>query len=229
MAPLTAFNKTQDEAKAILAPYLDTLTALNITYDVTYTHTSTYYEYYLTHFGPIPEGFVQVGVAQYGSRLVPLSTFEDNLTEFGQTVRFILDHGVNATFIATDVSPFGGDDFEKNAILPAWRAGGGPVALAIFTTPWSFIPEEWSRMLEYQKLMTDTIMPAIEAITPGSGAYMNEADFLQPNFQTVFFGSKYDRLLDIKKRYDPDDFFYVATGVGSEAWKIEEDGHMCRT
>lgn len=83
-------------------------------------------------------------------------------------------------------------------------------------------------MLAYQKFMTETVMPALEAVTPGSGAYMNEADFLQPNFQQAFFGEKYERLLDIKKKYDPDMFFYATKAVGSEVWSVAEDGHMCK-
>lgn len=105
----------------------------------------------------------------------------------------------------------------------------GPVIHSLVYTPWSFDPAEWEEMLAYQKLMTNTVMPALEAVTPGSGAYMNEADFLQPGFQQAFFGSKYKRLLEIKKKYDPDSLFYATKGVGSEAWTVVEDGHMCRT
>lgn len=96
-------------------------------------------------------------------------------------------------------------------------------------TLWSFDPSKWDQMLAYQRLMTDTVMPALEAVTPGSGAYMNEADFLQPNFQQAFFGDKYERLLAIKKKYDPDMFFYATKAVGSEVWSVAEDGHMCKT
>lgn len=83
-------------------------------------------------------------------------------------------------------------------------------------------------MLAYQELMTDKIMPAMEAVTPGSGAYMNEADFCEPNFHNAFFGSKYERLLAIKNEHDPDMFFYATNGVGSEAWTVTDDGRMCR-
>ncbi len=34
----------------------------------------------------------------------------------------------------------------------------------------------------------------------------------------TFFGSHYDKLLSIKKKYDPNDLFVVAEGVGSEEW-----------
>ncbi|KAK0727422.1 hypothetical protein B0T26DRAFT_765321 [Lasiosphaeria miniovina] len=42
-------------------------------------------------------------------------------------------------------------------------------------------PADW-KMAANQKFMTDDIMQFIEKVTPSSGAYMNEADFQQPNF-----------------------------------------------
>lgn len=71
----------------------------------------------------------------------------------------------------------------------------------------------------------------LEALTPGGGAYINEADFQQPDFQTVLYGKdNYARLTAIKKKYDPDDLFYAVTGVGSERWYEDQDkgGRLCR-
>lgn len=186
--------------------------------------STSYYDHFNKYFGPIPNGQYEVGLFQYGSRLVPRATFQDNAANFSQTIRHILAHGVNATFVAMDVSASARE--EQNAVAPAWRQE--QVLHVVLTTPWSSAPQDWDEMLAYQALMTDTVLPALEAITPGSGAYMNEADFRQPDFQAVFFGTKYERLLDIKKRYDPDSFFYVMKGVGSEGWTVMEDGHLCR-
>ena len=71
-------------------------------------------------------------------------------------------------------------------------------------------------------------MPQIEAVTPGSGSYMNEADFRQPNWQQSFYGPNYGRLLEVKRKWDPSSLFYVLKGVGSEAWNVAQDGKMCR-
>lgn len=83
-------------------------------------------------------------------------------------------------------------------------------------------------MLANQQLMTDTVIPVIEAATPGSGAYLNEGDFQQPNFQDTFFGSKYETLLGIKAKYDPSGLLYSTKAVGSEAWKVAKNGQLCR-
>lgn len=86
----------------------------------------------------------------------------------------------------------------------------------------------WADMEAAQQKMTNVLMPKIEKITPGSGSYLNEADFQQPNWQSTFFGDNYNKLKTIKKKYDPQDVFYILKGVGSEAWNVSKDGRMCR-
>jgi hypothetical protein len=68
------------------------------------------------------------------------------------------------------------------------------------------------------------VMAALRAATPGTGAYVNECDYFQTDWQKAFWGSNYPRLSEIKRRYDPDDLFIVHHGVGSESWS--PDGFM---
>lgn len=225
---MTAYNKTEDEVKAILAPYLSTLDGLGVNYTAGYTESASYYDHYDTYFGPLPDGDIQVGIAQYGGRLIPRAAVTvqaaANSTELDDTLRFIAEEGVTFIGVGTDVGRFATND--QNAVLPAWRDA---LVHATLTTTWSSDPADWDQMLANQDLMTNTIMPAIEDVTPGSGAYMNEADFRQPDFQTQFFGDKYDALLSIKEKYDPDRLFWATKAVGSEYWSVTEDGHMCRS
>ncbi|ROW06279.1 hypothetical protein VPNG_08072 [Cytospora leucostoma] len=79
-----------------------------------------------------------------------------------------------------------------------------------------------------QQVVTNDYVPALEAITPNGAAYLNEADFNQPNWQETFYGSNYPRLLSIKQRYDPDGIFWAKTAVGSEGWEIASDGRLCQ-
>lgn len=79
--------------------------------------------------------------------------------------------------------------------------------------------------------MTDVLIPQIEALTPlgeEGGAYLNEGDFNQPNWQSTFYGGNYQKLLEIKDRYDPAQTFYARTAVGSDRWIEREDGRLCR-
>ena len=223
IAPLTAYGKTAAEVEAIMAPFVKTLTTMGVKHTAGYTQSATYYEHYDKYFGPLPVGAIQVGIAQYGGRLVPFSAWENNSTAMSAVTRSIAEKGVTWIGVGTDVSPFGKN--KANAVLPAWRK---PLVHATLTTPWSFAPADWDKMLDNQRLMTYEIMPALEAVTPGSGAYMNEADFQQPAFQQEFFGSNYKQLLCIKKRYDPENFFYATKAVGSEKWQVANDGRMCK-
>jgi len=72
-------------------------------------------------------------------------------------------------------------------------------------------------------------------ISLGAGGYLAEADRLEPNFGQAFWGDKYPRLLELKKKLDPYELFYATTGVGTEGWKVEsvdglpnENGKLCR-
>jgi hypothetical protein len=51
------------------------------------------------------------------------------------------------------------------------------------------------------------------------GAYANEADPTEPNWQDTFYGKHYPRLLSLKKRWDPNGVFWYKNGVGSELWE----------
>lgn len=59
-------------------------------------------------------------------------------------------------------------------------------------------------------------MQIIRELTPGAGAYVNEADYFEPDWQRSFWGEHYDRLVQIKRKYDPDGLFVCHHCVGSE-------------
>merc|ERR1712150_355260 len=62
--------------------------------------------------------------------------------------------------------------------------------------------------------------------TPNTGSYFNEADFFEPDFQEAYWGMEtYNKLLEAKKKWDPNGLFYCHQCVGSEDW---EEGGMCR-
>ena len=75
--------------------------------------------------------------------------------------------------------------------------------------------------------VTNKWVPILASMTgeTDSGAYSNEADVREPNFQQTFFGTNYAKLKSIKQTYDPEGLFIVGAGVGSEDW--DEDG-LCR-
>jgi FAD/FMN-containing dehydrogenase len=62
----------------------------------------------------------------------------------------------------------------------------------------------------------DAAMAFIRDATPGSGSYVNETDYFEPDWQRAFWGTNYDKLLAIKRKYDPDHLFTCHHCVGSE-------------
>ncbi|KLU92866.1 hypothetical protein MAPG_11825 [Magnaporthiopsis poae ATCC 64411] len=74
-----------------------------------------------------------------------------------------------------------------------------------------------------QRQLADVLTPMLEAVTPGSGTYLNEANFQQRGFQEQFYGANYERLLRIKRKYDPNGILYAVTGVGSEFFEEDAD------
>ncbi|KAL3470342.1 hypothetical protein BJX99DRAFT_267531 [Aspergillus californicus] len=60
---------------------------------------------------------------------------------------------------------------------------------------------------------------AMRQLTPSTGSYLNEADRNNPWWKADLYGTEnYDRLLEIKNKYDPEDIFYCPTCVGSDSW-----------
>ena len=76
--------------------------------------------------------------------------------------------------------------------------------------------------------MTNDVVPQLERITPGSGTYINEGDFDLQTWKEDYFGANHDKLLAVKKRYDPNDLFYAIASVGHDVWAVESDGRLCR-
>ncbi|OJK02345.1 hypothetical protein ASPACDRAFT_76732 [Aspergillus aculeatus ATCC 16872] len=219
--PLTGFNKTTDEVKTILAPFLSALTDLGITYAVSYTEYDSYYEHYEKYMGPLPYGNLDVGTYNYGGRLIPRSVLDSNVTPLVSALRNITSEGIIAVGVGLNVTS---SNDVANAIFPEWRKAAVTMQIG---AAWNETAP-WSQMVEEQYQMTHQAVPQLEAATPGAGAYQNEADFNQLNWQETFFGSNYDNLTQIKNKWDPDHVFYVLKGVGSEYWTVSESGRMCK-
>lgn len=223
IAPLTAYGQTAAEVTEILSAFISALKVLNINATVSYTESVTYQEHYNTYFGPLPFGNIEIGIAQYGSRMITRDNIKTNAVAVSAAYRNITQNG-GVTFIGVGLN-VSSSSIPDNSVLPAWRDA---LVHATLTIPWNFTAP-WEEMIELQNQMTYSVVPQMEAATPNSGAYMNEANFRQPNYQEDFFGANYDRLLSIKNKWDPDHLFYAVTAVGSDAWTVDEDGRMCRT
>ncbi|KAG6367111.1 hypothetical protein INS49_001293 [Diaporthe citri] len=217
ISALTAYNKTQAELEQAMQPFLSALGDLGLRHGVNYTENPTYYDHYSAYWGPLPDGWIQVGTANFGGRLISRSQLEN----LSATARTIADEGGIFIGVGTNVGPFGGGE---NAVLPAWRDA---IVSASLEVPFSF-EDPWADVFGGLDLITDVLQPAIEEVTPGMGTYINEGDFRQPNWKEVFYGTNYDKLLSIKRIWDPEGLFYCGVAVGSDGWVVSEDGRLCK-
>lgn len=69
----------------------------------------------------------------------------------------------------------------------------------------------------------------LRELSPETGAYFNEADSYEVYWQDAFFGKNYERLREIKKKYDPSNTLWCRRCVGSEALVEQENGALCTT
>ena len=194
----------------------------------------TYWESYMA-MNPMSN----VTEAQIGGRMIPRSTVENNSSALVAAFRKIAHYGAAISGVSMNASR---NAIPDNAVNPAWRDIAIDIVLGTYVpTPIPFysssITNDMTRAFDYynrttdlqnQRLMTNVLLPLLEALTPDSGAYLNEADIHQPNWQWVFYRDKYATLSDIKNKYDPNQIFYARTGVGSERWTELENGRLCR-
>ncbi|KAJ3536494.1 hypothetical protein NM208_g6691 [Fusarium decemcellulare] len=215
---MTAYSKTEAETRKIFKPLTDSLATLGVTFEPSITEFASYYDHYVHYLGPFPAGNIPVGTQLFGGRLIPRSKIRD----FSPTARKLVDMGTISIGVGLNVSKFGGQ--HVNSVLPQWRDS---IVQLSPTLSWDF-EAPWKNMLATQQRITDEIQPVLEAALPGAGAYMSEADFQQPDWQETFFGVNYEKLLKIKKKYDPHGLLYATAAVGSDEWTVANDGRMCR-
>ncbi|KAJ5991062.1 hypothetical protein N7522_011269 [Penicillium canescens] len=110
----------------------------------------------------------------------------------------------------------------KSGLNPAWRDTLVHVIIVRFMSAEMTFEEQEA----VASNITQHDVPMLRSLEPGKmGAYGNEADADEVDFQESFWGENYPRLRGIKKLRDPRDLFIVRKGVGSESW---DDSGLCR-
>lgn len=180
----------------------------------------------------------------YGGRLIPRSVVENNNSDLTSAYRYINEKGGIVAGIGLTVSSdVTGDVW--NAVNPAWREtliANVIQTLVYFQDPMCIRSNadnsltnrtynetaSITEITEAQDQITYDLLPQLEQLTPGGGAYLNEGDFQQPEWEQVFYGINYDALNAVKNIYDPFHLFYAKTAVGSEYWVEQNDGRLCK-
>ncbi|KAI0165160.1 FAD-binding domain-containing protein [Hypoxylon sp. FL1284] len=225
----TFVETTQEAAVAFMAPLYDELQALglNVTAPVRVSTGP-----YATRRGG---GGSAPGSTRYRSRLLPRENWEDDALWNGTmaAIRAAAEAGFENDFyfhgtLASPTAAAASWPGNESAITPAWR-NNRMHAMLMDQTPLQSAERD-AMFAEYMDL--------IRAASPDAGAYMNEGDPAEPNWQQAFYGTaNYDRLVRIKRARDPWGVFWAPTTPGSEAWAVSpvdgvpvsQNGRLCRT
>ncbi|KAH0848534.1 FAD binding domain-containing protein [Fonsecaea pedrosoi] len=236
-------NKTVEETQQILTPLEERLR--NNIYNWTDT---VFVESIAVPVEDFTKFWLTYGAAQsvgsevrLGSRLLDKAALKTDPAKlkklFEQTTSnpqySILGHVVAGKGVKTVKNGIPGGN---NSVLPAWRDAYTHIVL----------PRSWAFLNETAKVATTTHLREVETealreLAPNTGAYVNEADPTEPNWQKTFWGSNYPRLLQLKRHWDPKGIFWCVPCVGhKDGWEVvsevgvegavgESPGRVCRT
>lgn len=224
LVPLTLAGASEARVREVLAPFTAALQRLSVPFAYNVSSLPSFYDHYAAYLGPIPRGNQPINVLM-GGRLIPRTVVESDGGEaLAATFRELQEQDAPGLYIegvalATNAS----NAVAPNSLLPQWRTS---LISTLAAMPWDFTASR-EENLERERVLNDVAVPRLTALTPGSGTYLNEANFALKTWKEDFYGVNYDRLRAIKSKWDPNDLFYGPTMVGSDAW-VEQDGRLCR-
>jgi len=206
-----------------LSPFSQKLASLNITLVSNRTILSPSFN---EHFKASSAGGSNNNAI--GSRLIPRALVQDHkrLSGLIKKVRTIAtsNSALMFGFFAANVSTARvGIDASLNSVLPAWRDSAfhlGFVVDQAFTASWAEMQTNQATINGY--------MDEFRAMTPGGGSYANEASYNYVHWKTDYYGANYERLLAIKRKYDPGNVLWGGVNVGGDLMTVAGDGRLCR-
>lgn len=220
--PGVSISNTSGSLAAAFAPIIEHVNTTwpgKFQYSVTPKTFSSFYEFWLFTEGPQYAGIDMM----VGSRLLDAKALSGDLPALKKALQIAMGAGALNPYLlggkgVRDVVPRGGSD----AVNPAWRTSLVHCTLGV---TWGYFNQ--TQKAEQEDLLTNTYVKALRDLAPDTGAYVNEADANEPNFQQTFWGDNYPRLLEIKRRVDPQDVFWCTPCVGNERWK-EVGNNLCK-
>ena len=205
------------ELDELLKPTLDKMDELGLQYD----YSSAEYPDFLASYRSMTSTW-NVSDYNMGSRLIPRSLVEDDASaeELTNAIRQVTTQTLMSG-VSINVANFSSPRVSANPYLRQ------TIFNAAIGVPIDY--NDWAANKAVQDKITNELLAPLQAITPNGGVYLNEADFQAPDFQTTFYGGseQYEKLLAVKRKYDPNDIFYAKTAVGSDRWEQRVDGRLC--
>jgi FAD/FMN-containing dehydrogenase len=246
------FDKPQNTVETLMAPieaYLAERKGL-----FAYTSNATHGATYISLAQYIESESVASGSSTYGSRLLSPAS----LSDANRTANTLARIGPSRNASTPNVFPSPSSFYIYPLHLPNDAQGpiSNPILIGHMIAPSSALPsyypsssslnpawrnalvhlvvvQGWpddtpaSRVKDvYEDITTKT--GVLRTLSPETGAYFNEANANEVDWEGSFFGQNYGSLRAIKRYVDPGDVLWCRRCVGSEALVEGDEGQLCR-
>jgi FAD/FMN-containing dehydrogenase len=115
----------------------------------------------------------------------------------------------------------------RGSVHPAWRTAY--VHLMSYGAPLDATADASEALAGATEWYESHIEPVWRNWAPGGGSYANEGNVFSSAWKEDFYGENYDRLLEVKQKYDPGMSLFVYGGVGSDEWEYDlHSGLLCQ-
>ncbi|KAI0887740.1 FAD-binding domain-containing protein [Annulohypoxylon maeteangense] len=186
----------------------------------------------------LPGALATAGVTRIlATRIIPRKLFEDeagiaklmNFMEAAQELGFD-PRGfycpVGTPFVVGGPMNLNAANGTKPAtsVHPAWYDSLWDISTSL-TIPWG---ASYEQRLQNMTAITKATLLAEELTGTEGGTYTNEANPFTPNWRESWWGDNYERLLEIKKRYDPEGVFKCWKCIGFEDEEISTERFHCQ-
>ncbi|KAE8402671.1 hypothetical protein BDV37DRAFT_284478 [Aspergillus pseudonomiae] len=141
------------------------------------------------------------------SRLLTTEVIQEKAEQLAE---FIVDNKQGAGF--NFIGKVNNGERDHTAVHDVWKHSHGLLSVSVDwadTATDSEKQEKRHQAVQLSKQLT-------EIVGAEGGTYVNEANPYEPDWQNVFWGRKYDRLLAIKQRVDPTQLFVCNRCVGTD-------------
>ncbi|TIC96896.1 FAD-linked oxidoreductase apf9 [Colletotrichum higginsianum] len=231
------YNTTQERMSSLLEPVRDRILAEigNSSVSVSLSEPSVQADF-MTFFESVNEAPSAAGTAGLmTSRLlgrkelsdIPIPTLASHLQQLMVT-QDPTGTALMVIGLQGGQGPRNAPEVMRGSLNPAWRSAYIHMMSYGASADPTLSPQE--ALNSAAKWLEETKEPVWREWAPGSGAYMNEGNAFNTMFKEDFYGAPYDRLVTIKRKYDPTESLFVLSGVGSDAWEYDlNSGRLCKT
>ncbi|XXH00963.1 hypothetical protein Hte_007314 [Hypoxylon texense] len=223
--PIVGFKKETAEMASTLQPLFDEFKAKGIPHSTYENHYPSLFDLYTDLF----EGETAGTSALTGGWMFAHKDVEENndgIIEAFRTVMSPRDDMQSQGFIIGHLWDAGHSvPISNSATNPRFR---NSTNFAIVALPVPF-GATLAQKEDLQNVLTNIQDAAMKKAGPNGCAYVNEGDPYQPDWQDHFWGPEYPKLLEIRKKWDPEGVFYAVATPGTEDWEVIEYGtRLCR-